>query len=260
MDFYDVVKDLKKLKNQKLVSIIPGSEITLLDVTENGLIIENIKGKQIKRPLSEIKRIVQALSSERPIHVESILEGGGSSRNQPETILANLPYIEWLKIKNKKHIVWVKERTHPYGTKKEVDPETASMIKTNILTGSITNTAGIIPTKTVLCFCSKLSDAIKYYKEIIKQEPDVLDTHYAIFKSEGIVIVLRKLVQGISQGTSGPLLIVHDIEQLIIDISGQAFKVVKIESDDIFPKQLVIYGPENLTVIYSEKVLMHGDW
>ncbi|WP_127483778.1 hypothetical protein [Paenibacillus ehimensis] len=258
MDFYDVVKDLKKLKNKKLESIIPGSDITLLDVTENGLIIENTKGKQVKRPLSEMKRIVQALSSEKPVHVESILEGSGSSRNQPETILANLPYIEWLKIKNKKHIVWVKERTHPYGTKKEVDPETASMIKTNILTGSVFNPDGIIQTRTILSFCINISDAINYYKEIMKQEPETIDTHYAVFKSEGVVIVLRKSVQGISEGTSGPLVIVQDIEKTFMSMSGQTFKVVKIESDDIFPKQLVIYGPENFAVIYSEK--LHTTW
>lgn len=54
--------------------------------------------------------------------MEGILHGSGTSRNQPETILANLPYIEWLKLNNKKHIAFVGKNTHPFGTLKQMSP------------------------------------------------------------------------------------------------------------------------------------------
>ena len=37
-------------------------------------------------------------------------------------ILANLPYIEWLKLNNKKHIAFVGKNTHPFETLKQMSP------------------------------------------------------------------------------------------------------------------------------------------
>jgi len=60
------------------------------------------------------------------VHVDEVLHGSGTSRNQPETILANLPYVEWLKLDNKKHIAFVGKNTHLYGTLKQMDSIPAS--------------------------------------------------------------------------------------------------------------------------------------
>lgn len=81
----------------------------------------DLNGKQKSRPFDELERIWQEMRSKPAIHVESFLGGSGSSRNQPETILANLPYVEWLLIGGKKHIAYVDENSHEFGTIKEME-------------------------------------------------------------------------------------------------------------------------------------------
>ena len=79
------------------------------------------KGDLRSRPISELENIWNELLISAAVHVEGVLFGSGTSRNQPETILANLPYIEWLKYGNKKHISYVESNTHPFGTLKKMD-------------------------------------------------------------------------------------------------------------------------------------------
>ena len=74
----------------------------------------DLNGKQKSRPFDELERIWQEMRSKPAVHVESFLGGSGSSRNQPETILANLPYVEWLLISGKKHISYFDEETHEF--------------------------------------------------------------------------------------------------------------------------------------------------
>ena len=59
------------------------------------------------RPLLELERIWCELQRSPTVHVDKVLNGSGSSRKQLETILANSPYIEWAKILNKEHLVFV---------------------------------------------------------------------------------------------------------------------------------------------------------
>jgi len=130
MNFAELVKDIERLIGLKLQSIRPGAEITVvgIDYTENRLGIRNLKGEIRSRSLSELEKIWSELSDLNPVHVDQVLGGSGSSRNQPETVLANLPYIEWLKIDGKKHIVNVGHASHPYGTLKQMDDIQAGTI------------------------------------------------------------------------------------------------------------------------------------
>lgn len=123
MDFSDIINDLVKLEGIRLNSIRPGAEITIkqVDQGQRKVVVESSSGKLHSRPFSEFQRIWEALLASPAIRVEEVLNGSGSSRNQPETIFANLPYIQWLKIDNKKHIAYVKSATHPYGTIQEMD-------------------------------------------------------------------------------------------------------------------------------------------
>ena len=57
----------------------------------NKITIRNSSGKVHNRYFVELQRIRNALLSTPMIRVEDILNGSGSSRNQPETIFANLP-------------------------------------------------------------------------------------------------------------------------------------------------------------------------
>lgn len=77
------------------------------------------------RSFAEFQRLVDALKDRPAVHVDSELAGSGSSRNQPETILANLPGIEYLRIGGKKHLAVVSDSTRPYGTVREMDSVSA---------------------------------------------------------------------------------------------------------------------------------------
>ena len=105
-------------------AIRPGATITVLDVdTEKGcLLLKTKQGQTRSRPLSELQTIWNELNQKPAVHVEGVLHVSGTSRNQPETILANLPYIEWLKLNNKKHIAFVGKNTHPFETLKQMSP------------------------------------------------------------------------------------------------------------------------------------------
>lgn len=157
MDFTDVVNDLIKMEGLRLNSIRPGAEIVIekVDIEQSKITIRNSSGKIQNRYFAEMQRIWDALLANPMIRVEDILNGSGSSRNQPETIFANLPYIEWLKVNNKKHIAYVSKATHSYGTLRQMDSidvdritaqhsEDASGTFLLIVTDDIANTAAHI--------------------------------------------------------------------------------------------------------------------
>ena len=125
-----VLLDISNMINVKLGSIRPGADITLTKVDFDGVKreLETSSGARRSRPFSEIEAIIRSLNSEKVAHVDTVLGGSGSSRNQPETILANLPYIEYTYIDRKKHLVLRDEPTHELGTLKELSLIEASRI------------------------------------------------------------------------------------------------------------------------------------
>lgn len=135
MTFDDVLSDIRKLVGLPLQSVRPGAGITIIDMDDVRccLLVRTIQGPVKSRPYGELEAIWSELMKTPAVHVEGVLQGSGTSRNQPETILANLPYVEWLKIANKKHIAYVGRKTHAYGTLKQMDAihvaETTSRMK-----------------------------------------------------------------------------------------------------------------------------------
>ena len=147
MNFSDVLSDIEKLKNRKLSSIRKGAEITVqeLDRLNDRLVLSTADGKKKSRPLSEIRILWERLCASAALHVDSALGGSGSSRNQPETILANLPYIEWLNYNGKKHLTLVGRETHVLGTLRQMDDVDAERVKKRLREGiDTTNLATII--------------------------------------------------------------------------------------------------------------------
>lgn len=122
MDFNTLIDDIEKLAGKELQSIAKGSEIVVDNVDRDAetIVLHTVSGKPGRRTFSEIERLWNALRKQTPVHVDSALGGSGTSRNQPETILANLPYVEWLKIDRKKHIIYVGQDTHDPGTLREM--------------------------------------------------------------------------------------------------------------------------------------------
>ena len=96
MNFSDIINDVKKLVGLELQSIRPGASITILEVdSDKGCIVIKTRQGQIRsRPINELQIIWNELNRAPAVHVEGVLHGSGTSRNQPSTNLANLPNIE----------------------------------------------------------------------------------------------------------------------------------------------------------------------
>jgi len=123
--FDDVLKDIEALCFKELSSIKSGANIIVQSVnreTQYVTVQSTVGAKKTRtRSFIELRKIRDALATYDPAHVDTVLAGAGSSRNQPETIFANLPYIEWLLIDRRKHIVAVREETHDLGTLRKMD-------------------------------------------------------------------------------------------------------------------------------------------
>ena len=133
MKFSDVLIDLQKLRGIVLKSIRPGANITINEIDELQVILTNARGEQKTRSTDELRRIWEELCNRPAVHVDSLLGGSGSSRNQPETIMANLPYVEYLKIDSKKNLALSTRPTHEPGTIKEVSLERLDEICSQIM-------------------------------------------------------------------------------------------------------------------------------
>ena len=162
MTFNDVIKDITKLIGLNLESVKPGSGIRILSIDEEqgNLQLRTAAGRVRSRPLLELKRIWDELQKSPAVHVDKVLNGSGTSRNQPETILANLPYIEWAKIHNKKHLIFVKESTHPYGTLRQMDRADAAK-----LSAMMDNYQGVEEVKVVVV-TDDIKSSIEYFQGV----------------------------------------------------------------------------------------------
>ncbi|MEZ9785081.1 hypothetical protein [Vibrio breoganii] len=134
MIFDDVVGQIQSMVDLELKSIRPGADITItkVDTESKRICLKTSKGKDRSRPFSELQRIWDTLCENGFAHVDSVLNGSGSSRNQPETIIACLPQIEWLYIDGKKHLVMMPENTHPLGQLRKMDMVAAEELKKKI--------------------------------------------------------------------------------------------------------------------------------
>jgi len=159
MRFTDVIKDLEMLTGYRIQSIRPGADIIveLVDTADERIVVQNKNGKSISRSFSELKLIWQKLNEKPAIHVDSVLDGSGTSRNQPETLFANLPYVEWLLYDNKKHISYVQKATHTIGTLKQMDEEFAISIRNIMKKGNNLD-------YTSICITSELASAVRSYE------------------------------------------------------------------------------------------------
>ena len=128
MDWQQTYQRLQSMVGLKLRSISGKTDITPTEVRADTVTIRGQAGLK-SRPTDELKRIVAKMDLGQPIHVDSILFGSGSSRNQPETILANMPDVEWLNLNGRKHIVWMGKKSHEIGTLKEIGEFEATQIR-----------------------------------------------------------------------------------------------------------------------------------
>jgi len=198
MTFDDVLEDIAKLIGMELDSIRPGAtiKITDVDVVKDCLTLCNVRGQIKSRPISELETIWRELVRKPAVHVEGVLHGSGTSRNQPETIFANLPYIEWLKIDNKKHISYVGKQTHAFGKLREMDAvHAAEVVNALQITQASRSYTAIIVT----------SDIGKATQTMTASSPGTLSTvmqgAYRYESGESCVLFVSQSLVDIKEGT-----------------------------------------------------------
>lgn len=228
MNFSDVIKDIKKLVGMELQSIRPGASITILEVDEKKgcLILKTSQGQTRSRPLSELQVIWDELNRVSAVHVEGVLHGSGTSRNQPETILANLPYIEWLKINNKKHIALVGKNSHPYGELHRMDPMAAAEIveiTKDHSTGEVTQ---------VFVVSSDVSETVNKLSSVLQGTISAVESGVYLFDSPSLRIIV--VVDTHISLSPGSYLVIPKIQTnatKTVVICGEEYLVISETSD-----------------------------
>lgn len=124
MHFKDVLKYIEQLVGKELHSINPKTSsiyITSLDRNVDKYFVANSpNAKGSARSFRELEDIWNELTVKGFSNVDQALYGGGSSRNQPETVFAHLPCIQHFKYKNRKHLLLRNESVHELGTLSEL--------------------------------------------------------------------------------------------------------------------------------------------
>ncbi|CDG99791.1 DUF262 domain-containing protein [Xenorhabdus bovienii] len=137
MNLNKIINDIEQLLiGKQLQSINPKtSPIYVIRIdrdAEKYFVASSPNAMGISRSLSELESIWTELSRKGFSNVDQALYGSHSSRNQPETIFANLPYIQHFKYKKKKHILLRGKNIHEAGTLSELQGAEFRFIKKKI--------------------------------------------------------------------------------------------------------------------------------
>ncbi|EBN3334017.1 hypothetical protein L420_01697 [Enterobacter hormaechei subsp. hoffmannii UCICRE 9] len=123
LNFEQVLNDIENLLfGKQLQPINPSTPpLCILSIErENGKYKVSSNSETKTRSLSELEAIFANLNIRGFCNVEQVLYGSSSSRNQPETIFANLPYIQHFKYEKKKHLLLRSHNVHDAATLSEV--------------------------------------------------------------------------------------------------------------------------------------------
>ncbi len=192
MDWKQVRSQLKKMEGMHLQSISGRSGIEVLEVNldEDYIHLKSADGHKKKRSLAELQRVVDKMKQNLPIFVDCVLGGSGSSRNQPETLLVNLPDVEWLKIDNRKHIVWLAKSTHELGKIQEANAHTVEDARRAL---SDFESGYVTPPVTMVVFSAHISRTNQFLSALFqgaKAEPIGKGGAYRITASRTAAILL----------------------------------------------------------------------
>lgn len=224
MTFNDVIQDIEKLVGLELQSIRPGASLTILDIDRerSSLIIKTSQGQTKSRPLGELETIWDELSRLPAVHVEGVLHGSGTSRNQPETIFANLPYIEWLRINKKKHIAFVGKTTHAYGTLKQMDSILAAeLAKSSASKPSSSNKANIV------IVTSDVRNAISTLQAAFSGKVSPIEKGAYLFESASLnTLVISSVQTSLSVGSYSVLPLSSAISSQVVSLCGKDYYVI----------------------------------
>jgi hypothetical protein len=165
MDWNQVRSHLKQMEGRRLASISGRSDVRVTEVGDDYITLKTAANDSKTRPLQELRKIVDKMNLNLPVHVDSILGGSGSSRNQPETILANLPDVEWMRIDERKHLVWLGRKTHELGTIRQADAFTLKSARQALADANARDTASPV---SMAVFSSHMSRATQLLSTIFQ--------------------------------------------------------------------------------------------
>ncbi|KQA13013.1 DUF262 domain-containing protein [Vibrio cholerae] len=136
MHFEDVLSDIEKLVGKKLQSLNPKTApiyvTKVVREEQKYFVSSNLNELGTARLFWELEAIWSDLLRKGFSNVDQALYGSGSSRNQPETILAHLPYIQHFRFKGRKHIFLRGIHIHELGTLSELTGDDLGFVLSKI--------------------------------------------------------------------------------------------------------------------------------
>lgn len=133
MTFDNMLNDIEQLINLPLKAITETTAgITLLSIDrESGKYVvksENSK-RELKRNIRELEAIYSSLIKDGYCNVEQASQGSFTGRHHPETIFANLPYIQYFRFERRNHLVLREGNHHPLGETQELPAKEQRQIR-----------------------------------------------------------------------------------------------------------------------------------
>jgi hypothetical protein len=103
----------KKTKSEELASII------VFEVNDSSIKCDR-SGEEISISMANVERLASALASGKPVHVDTVFGGSGSTRTPLETIAANAPFCGYLPAGSElnpgpKKLIWFPDVKHALG-------------------------------------------------------------------------------------------------------------------------------------------------
>lgn len=136
MQFKDVLSDIEKLVGKQLQSVNSRTApiyLTKIDHDSKKYFISSKQNDEGNARLFwELEVIWSDLTHKGFSNVDQALFGSGSSRNQPETVLAHLPYIQHFRFKGKKHIFLRGTPVHELGTLSELTGDELTLVLSKV--------------------------------------------------------------------------------------------------------------------------------
>jgi hypothetical protein len=136
MYFKEVLSDIEKLIGKELQSINPKTPSIYISNVDRKLekyfVANSIGSNGGARSFRELEDIWIELTIKGFSNVDQALYGGGSSRNQPETIFAHLPYVQHFKYKNRKHLLLRNQPVHELGMLSELQSSELRTVRKKI--------------------------------------------------------------------------------------------------------------------------------
>ncbi|HBE3006627.1 TPA: DUF262 domain-containing protein [Escherichia coli] len=137
MNFEELINDIERLLiGKELQSINPNTPPLFLLKIDRDIgkyyVSVSLNAKPTARSISEFEYIFNDLLRKGFCNVDQSLYGSSSSRNHPETIFANLPYIQFFKFKKKKHILLRNKNVHEAGQLSELQGAESRAIRKQI--------------------------------------------------------------------------------------------------------------------------------